>query len=125
MTNEDKVIVDLKEIEIVLKPKLNKEDWLMLYKYLSDCEELELYKWRDEQNKQYERRSLNNTKKVKLNLVGLDGNAFCLMGAFQRQARKEGWTEAEIKAVLEECKKSDYNHLLNTLSDHCEDTEED
>ena len=27
-------------------------------------------------------------KKVKLKLVGLDGNAYALMGAFQRQARK-------------------------------------
>ena len=61
---------------------------------------------------------------VKLNLAGLDGNAFSLMGAFQHQARKEGWTSEEIKTVIDECKKSDYNHLLITLMDHCEDSEE-
>lgn len=58
-------------------------------------------------------------KKVKLKLVGLDGNAFVLMGAFRRQARKEKWTEDEINAVMDECKKGDYNHLVCTLMDHC------
>lgn len=58
-------------------------------------------------------------KQVKLNLVGLNGNAFALMGAFQKQARKEGWTEPEIKAVLDECKSGDYTHLLCTLMEHC------
>jgi hypothetical protein len=59
-------------------------------------------------------------KKVKLSLVGLDGNCFVLMGVFQKQARKEGWTMAEINEVLMECFEGDYDHLLATLSDHCE-----
>jgi len=50
-----------------------------------------------------------------LKLVGLDGNAFALMGAFQRQARKEKWTLDEIKMVLDECLSGDYVHLLATL----------
>jgi len=60
-------------------------------------------------------------KKVKLTLVGLDGNAFFLMGAFQRQARIEGWEKEEIAKVLEECQKSNYDHLVCTLADHCYD----
>lgn len=64
-------------------------------------------------------------KKVKLNLVGLDGNAFNLMGKFQRQARREGWLQAEINEVLEECKTGDYDHLLYALQEHCEDEEND
>ena len=59
-------------------------------------------------------------KKVSLELVGLDGNAFSLMGAFSRQAKKESWTDDEINEVLTECKKGDYDHLLRTLSDHTE-----
>lgn len=59
-------------------------------------------------------------KKVTLELVGLDGNAFSLMGAFQRQARKEKWTAKEIKEVIDECMTGDYNHLIATLADHCE-----
>ena len=57
-------------------------------------------------------------KKVKLKLVGLDGNAFSLMGAFKNQAQKEKWTKEEIKEVLDDCKSGDYNHLLCVLSDH-------
>jgi hypothetical protein len=64
-------------------------------------------------------------KKVRLRLVGLDGNAFSLMGAFRRQARREGWGDKEIDAVLDECRAGDYNHLLCTLSDHCEEPEEE
>lgn len=67
-------------------------------------------------------------KKVTLELVGLDGNAFALMRAFRQQARKEGWTKEEIDEVLEECKSGDYNHLLCTLMEYCqspEDNEDD
>jgi len=55
---------------------------------------------------------------VKLQLVGLDGNAYSLMGAFQRAARKQGRTAVEIKAVLDDCMSGDYDHLLQTLVKH-------
>jgi hypothetical protein len=69
-------------------------------------------------------------KKVRLTLVGLDGNAFALMGAFARAARKEGWTKEKIEAVMTEAQSGDYNNLIRVLSDHCEndgwsDDEED
>lgn len=60
-------------------------------------------------------------KKVKLRLVGIDGNAFSLMGAFSRQARKEGWTKEEIDTVLKDAMSGDYDHLLCVLSDRCKD----
>ncbi len=63
-------------------------------------------------------------KKIKLTLCGLNGNAFSLMGAFQRQARREKWTPEEIKIVLIECKSGDYDHLLLTLMEVCEDEED-
>jgi hypothetical protein len=59
-------------------------------------------------------------KKVKLDLVGLDGNAFVLMWAFQKQARREGWTKDEIKVVIDKCISGDYDNLIVTLWDHCE-----
>lgn len=64
-------------------------------------------------------------KKVNLNLVGINGNAFSILGAFQKQARKEGWTQEEINLVLDEAKSSDYDHLIRTIVDHCEDFDED
>jgi len=59
-------------------------------------------------------------KKVNLELVGLDGNAFSLLGAFKKQARKEGWSEEEIMGVINEAMSGDYNHLLQTLMAHTE-----
>ena len=64
-------------------------------------------------------------KKINLKLVGLDGNAFSIMGAFQRQARKEDWDKQEIDAVLNEARSGDYDHLLSTIMDHCEDPSEE
>ena len=54
-------------------------------------------------------------KKVNLDLTELDGNAFMLIGAFRKQARREQWTDAEIKAVTEDCMSGDYDHLLQVL----------
>jgi len=59
-------------------------------------------------------------KTVNLNLIGVNGNTYAIMGVFQNQAKKEGWTANEIKAVLEEAKSSDYHHLLATIENHCE-----
>ena len=64
------------------------------------------------------------TKRVHLKLVGLDGNAFSLMGAFSHQAWREGWTKVEIDEVMNECKKGDYNNLLRVLSSHCTTSED-
>lgn len=59
-------------------------------------------------------------KKITLDLDGMDGNAFAVMGAFSKQARREGWTPEEIKSVLDEAKGGDYDHLLQTIMAHCE-----
>lgn len=58
--------------------------------------------------------------RVTMNLVGLDGNAFALMGAFQKNARRQGWEHEEIEKVLDECTSGDYNHLLRVLMAHTE-----
>ncbi len=66
-------------------------------------------------------------KTVNLELIGVDGNAYAIMGLFSRQARREGWTQDEIDLVLEEAKSGDYNHLLSTIMIYCEpqDQQED
>ena len=58
-------------------------------------------------------------KKVNLRLVGLDGNAFFLLGAFRKRARKDGWTEEQIEKVTKEAMSGDYHHLVATLSKYC------
>lgn len=64
------------------------------------------------------KRVINKT--INLDLVGINGNAYAIMGAFRKQALNENWTEEEINAVLKEAQASDYNHLLATISNHCE-----
>jgi|GEM_PF-1741168 hypothetical protein len=59
-------------------------------------------------------------KTVNLNLIGVNGNAFMIIGVFKRQAQKEGWTPEEIDKVIIEAKSSDYVHLLATIENHCE-----
>jgi len=63
-------------------------------------------------------------KTVNLDLVGVNGNAFMIMGVFKRQAKHEGWSQEEIDLVLDEAKSSDYNYLLATISNHCEAVDE-
>ena len=64
-------------------------------------------------------------KTVNLNLVGVNGNAFMIMGVFRKQAKKEGWTPEEIEDVMTEAKSGDYNHLLATIEKHCEPLNEE
>ena len=64
-------------------------------------------------------------KTVSLNLVGVNGNAFMIMGVFKRQAKKEGWTSEEIKQVIDEAKSGDYVHLLATIENHCQPKDEE
>ena len=60
------------------------------------------------------------SKTVNLDLTSIDGNAFSLMGHFQKQARREGWTKEEIDKVLKECRSGDYDNLVATLTQYCE-----
>jgi len=66
---------------------------------------------------------MKTKKKVQLDLVGLDGNAFALMAAFKFAARRQGWTGEEVNKVLDQMKGGDYNHLLCVLMDNTESVE--
>jgi len=59
-------------------------------------------------------------KKVKLNLVGCDGNSFAVLGAFKKAAREQGWRYDEITRVTEEAMSGDRDHLLSTILSHVE-----
>lgn len=45
-------------------------------------------------------------------LVGIDGNAFSIMGYVQRAMRTADMSKKEIDEYFTEAKKGDYNHLL-------------
>lgn len=54
------------------------------------------------------------TKKAKpfLQLVGQDGNAFAILGAALRAAKKAGWSEAQRDAYTSRAMSGDYQNLL-------------
>lgn len=57
-------------------------------------------------------------KRVEGTLVGVDGNAFALMGHWSRQARRQHWTPEDIEKVLDVCYEGDYSQLISTLTTH-------
>ena len=60
-------------------------------------------------------------KKVKMKLVGLDGNAFSLIGAFRQNAQRQGWNKEEIQVVMKKCMSGNYDNLLRVLMEHTEE----
>ncbi|MGL4676626.1 MAG: hypothetical protein ACRCWI_03050 [Brevinema sp.] len=62
-------------------------------------------------------------RKVKGALDGINGNAFMLMGYFQKLARQQGFSKEWIKQVLDEARSKDYNHLVATLLLHMEEND--
>ena len=67
----------------------------------------------------------NPEKTVNYDMIGRDGNAFVLLGGWQRQARREGWSNKDINKVVDKATSGDYNNLLSVLSAHCDMGSED
>ena len=56
---------------------------------------------------------------IECDLVGVDGNAYALMGHWKRAARWQEVPEPDIKKVLSLAMSGDYNNLLCVLQRHC------
>ena len=48
----------------------------------------------------------------KYSLVGVNGNAFAIMGYTAKAMRRTGFTKAEIDQMYKEAEESDYSHLI-------------
>lgn len=61
-------------------------------------------------------------KTVNLNLLQVPGgsNAYALLAAFRRQARREKWTAEEIEAVTKEAQSGSFDNLVNVLLKYCD-----
>ena len=57
---------------------------------------------------------IDENGKVEGDLVGVDGNAFSIMGYTLRQLKRGGWSRTDANRVIDIAKLSDYNHLLAT-----------
>lgn len=62
-------------------------------------------------------------KTVNFDMIGQDGNEFVLIGGWRQQARREGWSSADIDKVINEATSGDYDHLIVTLAAHSESEE--
>lgn len=59
-------------------------------------------------------------KTVNIDLHQVDDNAFHIMGAFGRHAKRQGWTQVEVDTVIAEATAGDYDHMLAVIQAHCE-----
>lgn len=53
-----------------------------------------------------------------MSLVGVDGNAFAIMGEFKRKAKEQGWSSEDIEKVLTRAKSGNYSNLIITITAH-------
>lgn len=67
---------------------------------------------------------MQEERQVKGSLDGIDGNAFMLMGYFQKLSSQQGFDKEWIKRVLDEARSKDYNHLVDTLLNNMEEEDE-
>jgi hypothetical protein len=69
----------------------------------------------------------NGKKKVIVELVGQDGNAFAILGRCSKAMRRAGWGTTEIRVFQDKATAGDYNHLLATVMEYVDepDVEED
>lgn len=58
---------------------------------------------------------MDDEEKLNLDLVGVDGNAFSILGFFRKEAKKAGWNKDKIDEVCKEATSGDYNHLVTTI----------
>lgn len=82
-----------------------------------------MHNWTQEEVRDFKIAEINNpvTKKVHLVLVGVDGNAFNLLGLFKNAAKAANWSEKEINFVIWKATSGDYNKLLKTLMEYSDD----
>lgn len=62
-------------------------------------------------------------KKVRLSLIGIDSNAFAILGAVAKAMKRQGFTEDEIEAYKRQAKSGDHDHLVAVSAAYCDDPE--
>ena len=68
---------------------------------------------------------MKELKKAKMSLVGIDGNAFAIMGAVIRGLQRAGNSKAVIDEYKKKAMSGDYDNLICVSMDYIDDSEED
>ena len=61
---------------------------------------------------------------AKYSLVGVDGNAYCVMGYTARAMKREGFSKEEVDEMYNKAESSDYNNLLRVCMDYIDKVNE-
>ena len=62
---------------------------------------------------------VNGKMKVEFYMSEYEGeNAFLILGAWSRAAKKQGFSQEEINSVLQDAQSSDYKHLCDVIMEH-------
>ena len=64
-------------------------------------------------------------QKVKVSLVGEDGNAFLILGRATRAMKKAGYPKDVIDSFLKEAQSGDYDHLLQTVMEWVDEPDDE
>jgi hypothetical protein len=59
---------------------------------------------------------LDHLPKPVVNLIGVDGNAFSILGMVCRELRRSGWNRDQVDCFYAEATSGDYNHLLGVCA---------
>ena len=52
-----------------------------------------------------------------VNIIGINGNAFCILGVCTREMRRHKLPQSEIDSFMNEATSGDYNHLLCVVTE--------
>ena len=64
----------------------------------------------------------NPPKRVDVDLSPYaDQNAYAIGGAWEVEARRQGWSKEDIRKVVIEAQTADYDHLLDVYFEHSDD----
>ena len=61
---------------------------------------------------------------TKYSLVGVDGNAYCVMGYTARAMKREGFSKEEVDEMYNKAESGDYNNLLRVCMDYIDKVNE-
>lgn len=62
--------------------------------------------------------------KVNFSPIGIDGNAYAIMAAFSKAARRDGYPKDSIDAVIKDAMSGDYDHLLSVIMHNSVDSDD-
>ena len=57
-------------------------------------------------------------KTITVEMSERDGNAFSILGRFQNEAKRAGWSKDQVKEVMDEATSGDFDHMLQTFIGH-------